>query len=113
MHKLQVTSSQSQNAPFNKSLNEATSSMTHLSTSARHEATIGGSDKNSDEKRIEVRTFKSVMGHSARNTESLTRSASVITSSNSSLSFSSHNNMDENIGSIGNHSYVFQYQLIT
>merc|ERR1719188_1732316 len=37
-------SQESQNAPFNKSLNEATSSMTHLSTSARHEATVVGSE---------------------------------------------------------------------
>ena len=83
--------------------------MTHLSTSTRHEATIVGSDKNLDEKRIEVRTFKSAMGHSAGNASSLTRSASVITSSNSSLTLSSQNNLEDDIGSIGNLSYVFQY----
>ena len=109
MHKSQVTSSQTQSAPFNKSLNEATSSMTHLSTSTRHEGTIVGSDKNLDEKRIEVRTFKSVMDHSARDTSSLTPSATVITSSNSSSSLSSQNKLEDNIGSIGNHSNVFQY----
>merc|ERR1712150_79705 len=48
-----ATSPESQNAPFNKSLSEATSSMTHLSTTARRDATTAGGDKDSNEKRIE------------------------------------------------------------
>ena len=105
MHKSQTPSQESQNAPFNKSLNEATSSMTHLSTSARHEATVVGSEKNSDEKRIEVRIFNAAMDHSIENAGSLTRSTSVITSSfssQSSSSFSDKNDAEDNNNTFGN-----------
>ena len=104
LHKSQTPSQESQNAPFNKSLNEATSSMTHLSTSARHEATVVGSEKNSDEKRIEVRIFNSAMDHSIGNAGSITRSTSVITSSSSqsSSSFSNKNDAEDNNNTFGN-----------
>ena len=78
--------------------------MTHLSTSARHEATVVGSEKNSDEKRIEVRIFNSAMHHSIGNSGSLTRSTSVITSSSSQSSslFSHRNDAEDNNNTFGN-----------
>ena len=102
MHKSQATSQESQNAPFNKSLNEATSSMTHLSTTARHDATTVGGDKDSDEKRIEVRTSNLIKVPLGSAASMLTRSTSVITtSSRASLSIS-ENKMEKNNNSIGN-----------
>ena len=103
MHKSQATSPESQNAPFNKSLSEATSSMTHLSTTALHDATTAGGDKDSNEKRIEVRTSNLVKVPFGNAASILTRSTSVITSSSHSSSIS-ENKMEKDNNSIGNRS---------
>ena len=88
---------------FNKSINEATSSMAQLSSTNKHDTTVG--DKDSNEKRIEV-------SKESRSYESITREktihepSSVISSlaacSGSSLSCTSFNRKGANNNFFGN-----------
>ena len=88
---------------FNKSINEATSSMAQLSSTNKHNTTVG--DKDSNEKRIEVskesRSYESITSE-----KTIHEPSSVISSlaacSGSSLSCTSFDNKGATFNSFGN-----------
>ena len=86
--------------------------MAHLSTANRHDTTLG--DKESNERRIEVR-MQSVQKSSLTSGAFLTHSTPVITSvssSDSSLSFHSENNNEENDNFFGNQTYFLSNEYL-
>ena len=98
---------------FNKSINEATSSMAHLSSTNKHDTTVG--DKDSNEKRIEV-SKESRSNESITYEKTINESSSVIPSvascSGSSLSCTSFNNEGANHNFFGNQCNSIGFVLI-